>query len=143
MRRLLALIFGSAYLAYSVMAGAAHVHDAADHHDQMQGLHLDHAHVDDAWTDPTGHHHHHPAPPDEGQPRFETGHVDHHEGDVLYLTMTAQRSLGSGLRILPAMTAVAVAVEPPSRVCTSRIEVSEHLRGPPRKRLTPSRAPPV
>lgn len=142
MRRLLALGCALAYLAFSVVAGAAHVHEAAGHHDEMRGLHLDHTHVGDVSRDPSGHDHHH-APSEDSRPRIEGRHVDHHEGDALYLAMTAQRALDSGLRVLPAMIAVGATMEPSSRTSTSRDETPRHLRGPPQRRLTPSRAPPA
>lgn len=141
MRRLLALGCGLAYLAYGVVAGAAHVHEAADHHDELRGLHLDHAHVGDEWNDPTGDHDH--GPLEDGQLQLGDRHVDHHEGDALYFTMTAQRSLGSGPRVMPAIIVVEATFDPPILVSTSRIEVSDQLRVPPQARPTPSRAPPA
>ncbi|MBT8461177.1 MAG: hypothetical protein KJO44_01550 [Gemmatimonadetes bacterium] len=141
MRKLLALGCCVAYLAYGVVAGFAHVHEAADHHKEMRGLHLDHAHVGDSREEPTGHQDH--SPPDDSQPQLEARHVGHHEGDALYLTVTAQRSLDSGPRVLPVMIAVGATFDAPNRVSTGRSEVPNQLRGPPQQRPTPSRAPPA
>ena len=132
MRRLVALGCCFVYLTFGFMAGAAHVHEAADHHEEMRGLHLDHDHLGETSG----------APSDEGEAGFDARHVGHHEGDVLYLTVTAQRSLDSGLQLVPAMIALGATIEPAVFVSTRR-DGPDRLRGPPKLGLTPSRAPPA
>lgn len=142
MRRLVALSCCALYLAFSFGAGTAHVHRAADHHDEMRGLHLDHAHFGHG-TDhgPDGHHEHTHSEPSEH--RVDGLHVAHHDGDALELNVTARRMSDSGLRVTPATVVTTVTVEAPSFVALRRGESSDPLRGPPSRGPFPARAPPA
>lgn len=142
MRRVVAIVCCAAYLAFGFVAGTAHVHEAADHHESMRGLHLDHDHLGGASGHRHDHHHRH-APTDEGDVGLDAAHVAHHEGDALYLTVTAQRTLDSSPRVAPAMVASGATIESPTRVAMRRYERSEPMRGPPEFRRTPPRAPPA
>ena len=130
MKKFLALGCCAVYLAFGSVAGAAHVHEASDHHDEMRGLHIDHAHVDVA----SGHEH---APSDDAD------HIEHHEGDALYLTVTAQRSIDPGPRVLPAMSVVCATIDTAMPVSKRRTGEPDPPRGPPGKGPTPPRAPPA
>ena len=142
MRRLLALGCCAAYLAFGFTAGVAHVHDAADHHDEMRGLHLDHDHLGEvADHGPTGHRH--PASPGAGEAHLGTRHIDHHERDALYLNVTAQCLVDSGLRVAPAVLVVAATTDSAIAVSGLRSERQGPQRGPPGADPTPSRAPPA
>lgn len=142
MRRLLALGSCAAYVAFGFVAGGAHVHRAADHHEEMRGLHLDHAHL----AEGSGHEavdNHEPSAPDGGEARLDAAHIGHHEGDALYLTVTAQRSFDPGLRVLPAMVVVGATIDAPRLPSVRLDELPDQLRGPPRNGPTPPRAPPA
>lgn len=139
MRRLLALGCCAAHLAFGLVAAGAHVHPAADHHEEMRGLHLDHVH----WGE-TGHGHttdHGPANTDEGT-RLDARHIGHHGGAALYLSVAAGRSHDSIPRTLPALIVVDAAVEPPATVRMRPSELPCPLRGPPTTGTIPARAPP-
>lgn len=130
------------YLAFGFVAGAAHVHEAADHHDEMRGLHLDHDHLGESsglGSTCTRQ----PVYSDDGGAHLDARHIGHHEGDVLYLTVTAQRLLNSGLRVLPAIVAVGETIDRPALVSVRRNELPDQLRGPPSNGSTPPRAPPA
>jgi len=133
MRRLLALGCCAVYLAFGFVAGAAHLHEAADHHQEMRGLHLDHSHLGEALH----------VPHENGNAGDETRHVGHHDGDAFYLTVTALRSFDSGLRMMPATVSVGATIDPPSLISIRRDERSDQLRGPPRRGPTSPRAPPA
>ncbi|NIM02257.1 MAG: hypothetical protein GTN89_16140 [Acidobacteria bacterium] len=139
MRRLGAIACCLACLAFGLVAGAPHVHEAGDHHDEMRGLHLDHTHPGEA---PHGHHH---GFHDHGHGESQTGvrHVEHNHGDAVYLTVVASRTVGSGPRDLPVTVSVVATVEDPVSRSARLCEQQECLRGPPQKRPTPSRAPPA
>jgi len=142
MRRLLALGCSAAYLVFGFVAGAAHVHESADHHEDMRGLHLDHAHLGEASDhEPAGHHE--PGSPENGNARVDARHVGHHDGDALYLTATALRALDSGLRVMPATVSVGGTVDPPALISVRSDELPDQLRGPPGDGPTRSRAPPA
>lgn len=142
MRRLLALGCCAAYLAFGFLAGAAHVHEAAGHHDEMRGLHLDHTHVG-MGSGHEGAVRHEAGPPHDGGAHLDAQHIEHHDGDALYLNATAQRSVDPGLRLLPAMVAVGAILDPPATVSVYRNELSDPLRGPPRTGPTAPRGPPA
>jgi hypothetical protein len=79
--------------------------------------------------------------PDES--RFEGHPVIHHDGDALYLNITAHRMLDVSQRMIPAMLEVRDTIEAPSFVPSRRDERSEPLRGPPKIVPYPPRAPPA
>jgi hypothetical protein len=142
MRRLLALGCCAVYLVFGFVAGAAHVHESADHHEDMRGLHLDHAHLGEAADhEPAGHHE--PVSSENGDVRVDALHVRHHDGDALYLTATALRSLDSGLRVLPATVSVGATIDPPGLISVRSDELPDQLTGPPRNGPTRLRAPPA
>jgi hypothetical protein len=142
MRRLLALGCCAVYLVFGLVAGAAHVHESADHHEESGGLHLDHTHLgEDAGHEPAGHHE--PVSPENGDPRVDARQVGQHDGDVIYLTATALRSLDSGLRVMPATVSVDAAIDPPGWISARSDELPDQLRGPPRYGPTRPRAPPA
>ena len=139
MRRL--LVFGccAAYLAFGFVAGAAHKHGAADHHAELRGLHLDHAHLGES----SGHgptHSHRRAP---GGARTGAQHLGHHDGDALYVNVIAHRSLESGPSVVPATVTVGAVIDPPALPPVRRDELPVQLSGPPRGSPIPPRAPPV
>ncbi len=137
MRRLLALCCCAVYLAFGFVAGAAHVHESADHHEASGGLHLDHTHFGDGVD------HHGRATPDNGEARVDARHVGDHDGDALYLTATARCTLDPGLRVTPATVSVDAAFDLPALILVRSDELSDHLRGPPRNGPTRLRAPPA
>lgn len=142
MRRPVALSCCVLYLAFSLIAGTAHVHRAADRHDELRGLHLDHAHLGHAVDHgPDGHDH--PANPESSETRIEGLHVEHHDGDALELKITADRVFAPGFRVMPATVVTIATVDAPSFVWLRGAESSEPLRGPPRRGLVPARAPPA
>jgi len=132
MRRILALGCCVLYLVFGFVAGAAHLHESADHHAESRGLHLDHAHVGHA----TGHEHGSSA-------HFDARHVAHHDGDVLYLSATALRSLDGNTRLMPATVAVGATVDPPTATSDHDATRPGHSRAPPRSSRTRPRAPPA
>ncbi len=137
MRRLLALGCCAAYLAFGFVAGAAHVHESADHHQEMRGLHLDHTHLGETVD------HHEPESPENGDARFDAQYVGDHDGDALYLTATARCTLDPCLRVMPAIVPVGATFDLPSLIFVRGDELSDHLRGPPRNGPTRLRAPPA
>ena len=144
MRRFLALGSGAVYLALGFVAGAAHVHEAGDHHDEMRGLHIDHAHVGAATG--RGHAHPHPhgsAPAHDAGTPVDADHVEHHEGDALCLTVTAQRSIDLGAGLSPAWIAVGRTIDDVVPVSVRLTREADRPRGPPGKGPTPPRAPPA
>lgn len=142
MRRILALGCCAAYLVFGFVAGAAHVHESADHHREMRGLHLDHAHLGQASDhEPAGHHQH--GSPENGDVRGEARHVGHHDGDALYLTATALRSLNSSLRVMPATVPGGGTIDPPALISVRSDELPNQRRGPPRNGPARPRAPPA
>jgi hypothetical protein len=146
MRRFCAFLCCAAYLAFGFVVGAAHVHESGDHHAEMRGLHLDHSHLGEHG----GHAHHgehaahsHHAHAHAGdQQRFHARHTPHHEGDAVYLTVPAQRSLDS-TQVIPAMVSLGFTVEAPAFAFTRGIEQPDAVRGPPPEGPTPARAPPA
>ena len=131
----------AAYLAFGFVAGAAHVHESADHHAQTRGLHLDHAHLGDSADHDHEHNARHESP--GGDVRFDTRHVGHHDGDALYLSATALRSIDSSLRLMPATVSAGVTFEPPSAMSDCDETMADPPRGPPRRSPTRPRAPPA
>lgn len=142
MRRLLALSCCALYLAFGSIAGVAHVHRAADHHDEMRGLHVDHAHLGHA-TRHVSDEHHQRARSKPSESRVEGLHVAHHDDDALQLRVTARRLSDPGLRVIPATVVATATVDAPSFVSLRRGESSDPLRGPPRECPVPARAPPA
>ena len=59
MRRTIALGCSALYLVFGFMAGLAHVHESADHHQNSRGLHLDHGHLNDSGDHDFHHDQHH------------------------------------------------------------------------------------
>ena len=142
MRRILALGCCAAYLVFGFVAGAAHVHESADHHEDMRGLHLDHAHLGEASEhEPAGHYE--PGSPENGDVCVDARHVGHHDGDALYLTATALRSLDLGLRVMPATVSVGGTIDPPALISLRSDELPDQLRRPPNYGPTRPRAPPA
>lgn len=142
MRRLLALVCCATYLAFGLVAGAAHQHQSGDHHAQARGLHVDHAHMGHSTGQAHQHRHQHPSPHD-GDARSVAGHAEHHEGDVLYLNAPALGSPVSTLRLLPATVSAAAAIDPPDVARARGATAQRQPKEPPRKRPTRPRAPPV
>ena len=141
MRTLIALSCCVLTVAFGFVAGAAHVHRAADHHDDMRGLHLDHAHIGHG----TDHGHERHARHSHTSPGESVGtiHLEHHDRDVLHFDVTARRLSDPGLRVMPATVAAAAKVDPPSSVSIRRAVPPEPLRGPPGEGEVPARAPPA
>ena len=125
MRKILALGCCALYLAFGIVAGAAHWHESADHHAESRGLHLDHAHLGD--TDD----HEHP------------GHPSPHDGDVLYLSATALRSLDSSVRLMPATVSVGATIDPPAAMSERDEAAPGQQRDPPQENRIRPRAPPA
>lgn len=142
MRKILVLGCCAVYLTFGFVAGAAHVHESADHHEEMRGLHLDHAHLDDSADHRREGHVGH-GWPEGGDRRIDARHVGHHDGDALYLTAKALRSLDSGLRVMPVTVSVGATIDPPTGSSDRTDELPNQLRGPPRKGPTRLRAPPA
>jgi len=142
MRRFLALSCCAAYLAFGLVAGVAHQHQSADHHAQSRGLHVDHAHMGHSAEHGRQHRHQHPSPHDGGA-RSEVGHVEHHEGDALYVNAPVMRSLDSTVLLVPATAASTAVVDPPDIMRIHRQAPPRQPKDPPRKRPTRRRAPPV
>ena len=136
MRRILALGCCAAYLVFGFVAEAAHVHESADHHEDMRGLHLDHAHLGEASD-------HEPVSPENGDVRVDARHVGHHDGDALYLTATTLRSLASGLRVMPATVSVGGTIDPPALISVRSDELPNQWRAPPGNSPARPRAPPA
>jgi len=134
LRGILALGCCALHLAFGFTAGLAHVHGAADHHEQSRGLHLDHAHL----TGDPGEHRH-DAPRDL---EVDTRHVDHHEGDAVYLNATAASVLASA-RVLPAVLPALPAVDRPLGTPEIRMARPSRPRDPPPKIPPRLRAPPA
>jgi len=128
MRRVLVLGCCALYLAFGFVAGAAHLHEAADHHAELRGLHLDHTHLGGA----AGH---------EQERQLE--HESPHDGDVLYLSATAVRSLDANVRLMPAMVAVGTTIDPPSTMSDRHEALPSQPRDPPPRIRTRPRAPPA
>jgi hypothetical protein len=120
------------------MAGAAHLHESADHHEESRGLHLDHTHLSDS----ADHGHGHDSPHD-GHARLDGRHVGHHGGDVLYLSATTLRLLDSSLRSLPAAVSVGATIDPPSAIEDRVAAMPGRPRDPPPQDRTRPRAPPA
>lgn len=142
MRRLVALSCCALYLAFSFVAGTAHVHRSADHHDEMRGLHLDHAHNGPRTDHGPASHHDHPRR-EPSASRVAGLHVAHHDGDAFQLTVTAHRLSAPGLRVMPATVVTPATVAAPSFVSLRRGESSHPLRAPPGRVSVPARAPPA
>ena len=118
------------------------MHESADHHEESRGLHLDHAHLGKAADhEPAGRPE--PIAPKNGGVGIDARHVGHHDGDTLYLTATALRSLDSSLRVMPATVSVVTTIDPPELSSVRSDELPDQLRGPPRKGPTRPRAPPA
>ncbi len=141
MRRILAVGCCALILTFGFVAGTAHMHESADHHEDSRGVHLDHIHVDD--LDDHGHGYASSDEGDEEQVRFGVRHDAHHEGDVVYLDAAAVRPLGSRLRLIPATVSAGVSIDP-HLVVTQRDEAIPDQPGDPplTSRLRP-RAPPA
>ena len=140
MRRFLALGCCAVYLAFGFVAGAAHVHESADHHEETRGLHLDHVHLGGSHKQEShlGH-----GSSEDGDARIDARQVGHHDGDALYLTATALRSFDSSLRLMPATVSVGATVDPHSASSDRDETMPDQMRGPPRKGPTRPRPPPA
>jgi ABC-type Zn2+ transport system substrate-binding protein/surface adhesin len=130
MRRLLVLGCCALYLSFGSMAGLAHVHESADHHDGSRGIHLDHGHLSDS----SDHEH---------ENDHDRRHTDHHDGDAVYLEATAARSLDSSVRPMTEIVSLDAWVDPPSSTSNCDEAVTSQPRDPPRKFLPRLRAPPA
>jgi hypothetical protein len=128
MRRILALGCCALYLAFGFVAGAAHLHESADHHAESRGLHLDHTHVGNSADH-------------QQEPRIEN--ESSHDGDVVYLSAPALRSIDSGVRLMPATVAVGATIDPPSTISDWDQEMPRRPRDPPRTTRIRPRAPPA
>jgi len=133
-RGILALGCCALYLAFGFTAGVAHVHRAADHHDQSRSVHLDHAHV----TAGPGEHRH--EVPRDGM--IDVRHVGHHEGDAVYLDAAALH-VPMDARVLPAVVSAPPAVDRPVVAAEIRLARPSRPRDPPAKIPPRFRAPPV
>jgi len=134
------------YLLFGSVAGLAHVHESADHHQESRGLHLDHGHLDD----PDGHdrhhgHHHYHATESAREPATRTagGRVEHHDNDALYLNAAANRSVLPKIFQMPAVVSAREVVDPPPQVFDRGDSTTGQPRDPPRKTLPRLRAPPA
>jgi hypothetical protein len=139
MRRIFVTGLCALYLAFGSVAGLAHVHEAAGHHEESRGVHLDHAHVD--------HHvdHHHAdsrTGRDDAGVQTDSQHVDHHIGDAVYLSQSAIRSLPN-VRVLPTIVSDGPAIESPSLVSEFEGDRPGRPRDPPGKIPPRLRAPPA
>jgi hypothetical protein len=114
------------YVAFGFVAGAAHLHESADHHAELRGLHLDHVHL--------------------GAGHEQERHLEHeppHDGDVLYLSATALRSLDANVRLMPATIAFGATIDPPSTMSDRDDALAGRPRDPPPRIRTRPRAPPA
>jgi len=134
------------YLAFGFVAGMAHVHESADHHEEPRGLHLDHGHLGES----KGHDHHHEHPHDrthgvagDHAARIAGRHADHHEGDAVYLNATAARSFDSSVHPTPEIVHVGAVIDPSSPASPRDDAVTTQPRDPPRKNPPRLRAPPA
>lgn len=132
-RRILTLGLCAAYLAFGSVAGVAHIHGAAGHHQESRGVHLDHAHLDD-------HGHGHARNHDDGT-RDPGRHVDHHEGDAVDVPASAIVRLPN-VRVFPAIAAAETTIDHssltretgqdrPSQPSEPRRKIPPRLRAPP------------
>jgi len=142
MRKILALGCCVFSLAFGFVAGAAHVHESADHHEEPRGLHLDHVHLGDSAGREQERQSRHESPHD-GDARLDPWHVDHHDGDVLYLSATAIRSIDSSLRLMPTTVSMGATIDPSSAMSDRDDAMPGQPRDPPRKSRTRPRAPPA
>jgi hypothetical protein len=143
MRTILVLGCCVANVAFGLLAGAAHVHDSAGHHDLVREIHFDHAHLGGAADHaPAGSDH--AARSGDGERHAGERHVEHHDGDArYYLTSSARCLPDSSLRAIPANLSAGVAIEPPPFVAVRVSESSDPPRGPPGTEAAPARAPPA
>lgn len=142
MQRLLAIGCCALYVGFGFVADLAHVHEAADHHAEMRGLHFDHAHLGAASDHDSAGHHAPPSSERRGAPT-DARHVGHHDADVLYLAVAANRALDAGLHAMPALVSSHGTTDPPAAGSARNDEPADRLRGPPRKGRTRPRAPPA
>ena len=106
MRRIFAVGLCAWTLTLSSVASLAHVHETAGHHEEVRGLHVDHAHLDhDHGESPTRR--------DTG-PQADNRRIDHDADDAVYLAGSAARLL-SDIRVLPAMQSVGPALDRPKQ----------------------------
>lgn len=132
MRKILALGCCVLHLALGVVAGTAHVHDADRHHAGSSGLHLDHAHLGETHADPS-----------DGAARLDARHTGDHDGDVLYLSATAIRSIDASIRSMPAIVTVSAMLDPAASMLGRDEARSGQPRDPPRPSRVRPRAPPA
>jgi hypothetical protein len=138
MRGILALGSCALCLAFGFVAGVAHVHESADHHENSRGLHLDHTHLDH----PSDHDHVHGSH-GKDQDGLDVRHPDHHEGDAVYLNGTATRSFEPGPRPVNAIVSVGAVAESPSMTSDRHTAVTAQPRDPPHKIPPRLRGPPA
>jgi hypothetical protein len=142
MRRTLALGCGALYLVFGFMAGLAHVHESADHHQEYRGLHVDHGHLNDSGDH--DHHHGHSREAASGhEEQIHARHADHHDGDAIHLNTTASLTLDSNARVMPAIVSASTVIDPPSSSSELDETFSRQPRYPPRKIPPRLRAPPA
>jgi hypothetical protein len=141
MRRILTLGCCALLLTFGFIAGAAHVHESADYHEDSRGVHLDHVHLNDLGDH--GHGYDGSDEGDVGQARIGEKHDAHHDGDVVYLDAAAVRSLGSSVRLTPASDSTGVVIVPPLVVAHCEQAMPGQQRDPPRRSRIRPRAPPA
>ena len=127
------------YLAFGSVAGLAHVHGTAGHHDESRGLHLDHAHVEHHGD---RHHDGSRKDRDDAGAQIDSRHVEHHASDTVYLGQTAVRSLPN-LRVLPAVVSVGPTIDSPVLASETESVRPGRPRDPPGKIPPRLRAPPA
>ena len=129
MRKILAMGCCALYLAFGAVAGLAHVHESADHHEESRGPHLDHDNEREFA-----------AMADEG---VDLRHDGHHDCDAADLNATVARSGESIVRTLPAIVPVGDVIDPPSPASNRDDVVKGSPRDPPRETPPRLRAPPA
>ena len=135
MRRILTLGLCALYLAFGSVAGLAHMHGAAGHHERSRGLHVDHAHLDHADD------HEHPGH-DEDNAGVASPHADHNKDDAVDVDAAAARWLPN-VRVLPAIASVGPAIDRPSLMRETWGDRPGQPRDPPKKFPPRLRAPPA
>jgi hypothetical protein len=144
MRRVLAVGCCALYLSFGFVAGLAHVHESADHHDEPRGLHLDHGHLGESADQRRHHEHTHDHAHGGDRPARTTArHADHHDGDAVYLSAAAARVLDSSVRPMPASVYVGTVTDPPLPVSKRNDVVTARPRDRPTKTPPRLRAPPA
>jgi hypothetical protein len=151
MRRLIATTCCLLTLAFGFVADAAHVHPSSDHHHESRGLHLDHTHPGGAADGDRyhghahghAHEHAHEQNPTSGGAGLDARHVDHHDGDAVYVSANVVRPPESPARPLPAVVSMVPFVERPTLALTTLDVGGGVPRAPPREAPPRLRGPPA